>query len=64
MKFLVSAKVTVSAHTIVEAASAADALLIAEQRDVALSGFDEEDRVFIIEEADGEPDNFSVEAKR
>jgi uncharacterized protein YciI len=63
-KWRVVTQVTVIAHTIVEADDADTAREIASQRPVHLMGFAEEEDSFIIEEADGEPDCFTVEAVR
>ena len=55
-KFCLSAIVTVSAVTIVEAPTPKEAVKIAEGRDVVLTGYgDDAADAWIIEDADGEP---------
>jgi hypothetical protein len=59
-KWKVCCTVTCSAHTIVEAETAEEALAIAEQRDVYLHQQAEHSDSFIIDEADGEPYGIEV----
>lgn len=63
-EFAVYAHVTCTAFTLVEAETAEDAIKIAKDRGVVLggvgSGADSSD-TFVIDEADGEPENIRVE---
>ncbi len=57
-RFKLAAQVTVSAYTMVEAKTVQEAIRIAEQRDTAISGRGHTQNEFwIVEEADGMPEN-------
>lgn len=61
--YYLSAQVTVSAVTRVEADSVEEAMGIAESRDVVLGGIGsgaEADEQWIVEDADGTPENIEV----
>lgn len=63
-EFTVYATVTVSAHTVVEADNAEHALEIAKGRSAAIGGNgsgNDPDEHFVIEDADGEPENLRVD---
>lgn len=64
MRFQLTANVTVSAYTIVEADSLEEAIEAATDRAVAIGGIGSgelDDETWIIEEADGEPMNIHGE---
>ena len=58
--FRLMAHVTVTAWTDVEAETLEEAIEIAEERDVVLSGYGESDESWIIDEGDGSPENIHV----
>lgn len=63
MKFKLSAEVTVSAHTEVEADSLKEAIEIASERTIVIDptgrSYDDEDQ-WVIDDADGEPLNIHL----
>jgi hypothetical protein len=66
LKFNLSCAVTVSAYTIVEAETLAEAIVIAERRDVLIGGNNSgtsPEESWIIEEADGAPQNINGDAE-
>lgn len=63
-KFRLGAKVTVSAYTVVEAATPEEAIRIAGSRDAQIGGNGSgayEDESWIIDDADGAPEDINIE---
>lgn len=62
-KFKLSAAVTVSAFTVVEADTAEEAIEIAEEREAVIGGWgtgESEDESWIVSEADGTPHDIKI----
>ena len=65
-KYVITARITVSSYTVVEAESDAEALEIAKERtvaDIMLTGGHTESDSWITEELDGTPFDFDVESE-
>ena len=62
MQYSLSAQITVTAYTVVEADTPEEAVLAAENRDCCFDGFGYPDNEYwIVEEIDGIPQNIYVE---